>query len=220
MSATAGYDVSVERSQAETRRAPPTVGDVEVEARIADELTRIRQIQHELRVEPNANRNFEVAVASFVPGSAAGPQDVAASGPSGPSDPASTLPDAPLAGAEHDHGDVAPILRLLRAAQTALLRHPNAASFVFQALVDEGRRFAKSHDGADRAAALATDPTMAEMRRLWEATSLNVLTADSEQGRDHRLPSGWIDLLLDAAAASSTDILLDGLGPASDRQAP
>lgn len=110
-----------------------------------------------------------------------------------------------------------PVVALLQAAQAALLRHPTAAAFVFRALASEGRSYAETERGQERAAALAADPQLDNLRRLWEATSLNVLGSDLDNaGTDIAagIPSDWIDLLLDTAQSSAFDTLLGAFGEA------
>ena len=105
-----------------------------------------------------------------------------------------------------------PLFELLRVAQATLLRHPTAAAFIFRALASEGREYASTDEGQQRAAALASDPVVDNLRRLWEATSLNVLGSDLDQtdplAPGGGLPGEWIDLMLDAAGSGSFDGLL------------
>ena len=115
-----------------------------------------------------------------------------------------------------DPDDDNPILEVLRTAQAALLRHPTAAAFIFRALAREGRAYASTDAGRERAAALAADPQVDNLRRLWEATSLNVLGSDLDDhdgdGHVAGLPEDWVDLMLDAAGSAGFDEVLDAFG--------
>lgn len=161
------------------------LGEVEVEADILDELERIKQIQSQLRQEPKVRASFERTVSSFM-------------------DPVGDERDATGVGT-----DPAPIVELMRLAQSAFLRHPAAAAFVFAALVDEGRNYVETAEGQARADALAADPVMNELRRLWEATSLNVMGDGQVNGSTARLPDGWIDLIVDSAASATVDAAMN-----------
>lgn len=114
-----------------------------------------------------------------------------------------------------DPDDDDPLFAFLRLAQTSLLRHPSAAAFVFRSLASEGRSYAATPAGAERAAAIAADPTVDNLRRLWEATSLNVLGNDLDEpdpmAPGGGVPADWIDLVLDAAGSSAFDDLLQQL---------
>lgn len=96
------------------------------------------------------------------------------------------------------------LLALLEQARVFLLRHPIASQAIFTGLVAEGRRYAASERGAAWAAALASAPAMTHAREVWEATSLNLLTADP----DARLPSTWVEALLRAVELPELDRLL------------
>ena len=160
---------------------------VEIEARIVDELERIRQIESRLRDEPEADRRFGEAERFFL------------------------TSEAPTSKGE-SATDTEPILRLMRAAQTAMMRHPAASSLIFNALVDEGRRYVETSEGQARADALAADPVMNDLRRLWEATSLNVIGDDGDES-EPGVPAGWIDLILDTAASADVDLLVAEMSP-------
>lgn len=165
--------------------------DVETQAGILDELTRIRELQTWRRESGQTLRSFDQAARSRL--------------------------GEPAAGDSSPVTDAEPILALLRAGQVALLRHPDAAAFVFRALAHEGRAYAATADGEQRAAALAADPTVDNLRRLWEATTLNVLGDDLDTahggGPGDGIPADWIALLLDAAGSTNFDSLLDNLNP-------
>lgn len=90
-------------------------------------------------------------------------------------------------------------LRVLRAARLGMVRHPAAAASVFRALVAEGERVAATPEGRRRAVELASSPVMNDLRRIWEATTLNML-GDAESNAS-AIPAGWIDLVLDAIIA-------------------
>jgi hypothetical protein len=96
------------------------------------------------------------------------------------------------------------LLALLEQARVFLLRHPIASQAMFTALVAEGRRYASTEQGAAWARSLAASPAMLRAREVWEATSLNLLTADP----DARVPSTWVEALLRAVELPELDRLL------------
>jgi hypothetical protein len=103
--------------------------------------------------------------------------------------------------------EVDELLGLLEQARVFLLRHPIASQAVFRGLVGEGRRFAASERGAAWARTLAQASAMTRAREVWEATSLNLLTADEQAV----LPSTWVEALLRAVELPELDRLLTRL---------
>lgn len=101
-------------------------------------------------------------------------------------------------------GEIDELLGLLEQARVFLLRHPIASQAVFRSLVGEGRRFAATDRGAAWARTLAQAPAMTRAREVWEATSLNLLTADEQAV----LPSTWVEALLRAVELPELDRLL------------
>jgi hypothetical protein len=122
--------------------------------------------------------------------------------------------DEPAANAEPEpqpepaaSSEVDELLALLEQARVFLLRHPIASQAVFTALVAEGRRFAATDRGSAWAQTLARAPAMTRAREVWEATSLNLLTADEQAV----LPSTWVEALLRAVELPELDRLLTRL---------
>ncbi|MFV8750947.1 hypothetical protein ACNOYE_10420 [Nannocystaceae bacterium ST9] len=112
---------------------------------------------------------------------------------------------APTQGAASpDSPELEQLLALLEQARVFLLRHPIASQAVFTALVGEGRRFAASERGAEWARTLAQAPAMTRARAVWEATSLNLLSADEQAV----LPSTWVEALLRSVELPELDRLL------------
>lgn len=109
--------------------------------------------------------------------------------------------------------EVDELLGLLEQARVFLLRHPIASQAVFRGLVGEGRRFATSERGAAWARTLAQAPAMTRAREVWEATSLNLLTADEHAV----LPSTWVEALLRAVELPELDRLLARLHAGGER---
>jgi hypothetical protein len=105
------------------------------------------------------------------------------------------------------------LLGLLEQARVFVLRHPIASQAMFGALVAEGRRYASSEAGAAWARTLAASPAMLRAREVWEATSLNLLTADP----DARLPSTWVEALLRAVELPELERLLARLHAGAER---
>lgn len=110
--------------------------------------------------------------------------------------------------------EVDELFDLLERARVFLLRHPIASQAMFTALVGEGRRFAASERGAAWARTLAQAPAMTRAREVWEATSLNLLTADEHAV----LPSTWVEALLRAVELPELDRLLARLHLGADAE--
>jgi hypothetical protein len=96
------------------------------------------------------------------------------------------------------------ILSLLDKAQLALLKHPTAAQAAFSALVGEGRRFARTAEGAEWLDALSTSSFIRRARWVWETTSLNML----EEDETTVVPSTYLEALLRAAEGPDMDQVL------------
>lgn len=96
------------------------------------------------------------------------------------------------------------VLDALRAAQAALVRHPAAAQAIFTALVREGRRYAKTPEGAATREALARSELVRRGRVLWEVATLNVLE-DQPEGV---LPSKVVDAIARATRAPDLERML------------
>ena len=105
-----------------------------------------------------------------------------------------TANDAATSGAEEW------LVRALLNLRVALLTNPVAGQQLFAFLVAEGRRFAETDEGGRWLTALAGDPLVERLRRLWEATSLNVF--DEQIGG---VPAGWTQLIADALSVDVLD---------------
>jgi hypothetical protein len=103
--------------------------------------------------------------------------------------------------AEGREGEIADVLCR---AQLVLLKHPIAAQAAFAALIAEGRRFAKTPEGATWMAALSGSDVVRQLRPVWEAVSLDMLEDDP----DTIVPSAYLEVLLKAAKSTDLDALL------------
>ncbi len=99
------------------------------------------------------------------------------------------------------------VVRVLRALQTAILRHPVAAQAAFSALIAEGRRFAETPDGREWRGRLTRSSLLHRARLAWETTSLWMLEEDPPSV----LPSTFLDALFMAASSNDLEPLLDRL---------
>jgi hypothetical protein len=93
--------------------------------------------------------------------------------------------------------------RVLGRLRDAVLRHPAATQAAFSALVAEGRRFARTEDGAALADALAGSELLARGRMIWEVLTMSAFV-EGEDG----LPSVIIDELARAASNGSLESVL------------
>ena len=88
---------------------------------------------------------------------------------------------------------------LLVDAQRAVLGNPVAARGVWDLLVAQGKRYAQTPEGARLRDALVASDAVDQLRRVWEAVSLNAL--DGPAGPSG-VPDAWAELLVDAATGA------------------
>jgi len=88
------------------------------------------------------------------------------------------------------------VLALMRRGARLVWTHPVAAQAAFAALVAEGRAFAQTDEGARWEAALRGSPAIERAFRAFEMLTGNILLENPEVV----LPSGYLDLLVEAAA--------------------
>ena len=93
---------------------------------------------------------------------------------------------------------------LLVAAQRAMLTHPVAAQTAYSSLVAEGRKSLTTKEGQELARSLELSPHLERVRRVFEATTLNML----EEGKPGVLPSTWVDLMSTLARTEHLDEVL------------
>lgn len=108
------------------------------------------------------------------------------------------LPTPPPAG---DGAELA-LHDLLVDAQRAVLGNPVAARGVWDLLVAQGRRYAQTPEGARLRDALVASDAVDQLRRVWEAVSLNAI--DGPAGPSG-VPDAWAELLVDAATGARID---------------
>jgi hypothetical protein len=94
--------------------------------------------------------------------------------------------------------------RALGNLHRALFRYPMAAQAAFSALVAEGRRFAKTPEGADWQKRLLSARETGSAQLLWEILSSRTFTERSEGA----LPSTLLDALSRAIRIKSVEPLL------------
>lgn len=115
-------------------------------------------------------------------------------------------PGLPVIGLDTPEDEAVAILRDL---QAVVLTHPVAAQAAFRALAAEGRRFARTPEGARWHARLRDSELIDRARLVFETASLWMLEHD-EGGV---MPSAYVDALFTAAAHPGMEPLLDRLFP-------
>lgn len=102
------------------------------------------------------------------------------------------------------------LVDILHRARRAVIEQPALAHAITSFLAGEGRRYAETAEGQRWLDALRDAPEVERLRRIWEATTLNVL----DDGHDERgVPSAWVDLLADLTATGSVDGIVSALRP-------
>ena len=102
------------------------------------------------------------------------------------------------------------LVEILHRARRAVIEQPALAHAITSFLVGEGRRFAETDEGRRWLDALRDAPEVERLRRIWEATTLNVL----DDHHDERgVPPAWVDLLTDLTATGSVDGIVSALRP-------
>jgi hypothetical protein len=116
-------------------------------------------------------------------------------------EPDETIPTIEL----HDFDEAT--LQVLRALQTALLKHPIACQAAFNALVAEGAKFAATPEGREWNAKLENSTLIHQLRYVFDLTTFSLLERESPD----ILPSAYIDTLFMLSGADRSDHLLDRL---------
>ncbi len=104
-------------------------------------------------------------------------------------------------------GEEEELVGTLRALQESLFRHPLAFRAAFSGLVEEGRRFAATPEGADWAERLRASPLLPRFRLFAKMLSFSML----EQDEAERLPSAYLEGLFRLAEHPDADAVLDRL---------
>jgi hypothetical protein len=94
------------------------------------------------------------------------------------------------------------LFELLLGARRAVFGNPAAARALQDMLVAEGRRYAQTPEGSELRDALATSDGVADLRRVWETVSLNVLDGPAPP---EGIPAAWTEALCDAIAGRVVD---------------
>ena len=122
----------------------------------------------------------------------------------------SPLLDAPSQLPDDMSDDERRLVEILHRVRRAVIEQPALAHAITSFLVGEGRRFAETDEGRRWLDALRDAPEVERLRRIWEATTLNVLDdAHDERG----IPPAWVDLLTDLTAAGAVDGIVTALRP-------
>lgn len=103
----------------------------------------------------------------------------------------------------HDFDDRA--VRVVRTLQLALLKHPMAGQAAFNALLAEGRAFAKTAEGRALRAKLERSELVHRARLVFDFATLSML----EQSPPDVLPSAYVDVLFMLGANRRSDEILD-----------
>jgi hypothetical protein len=101
------------------------------------------------------------------------------------------------------------LVDVLHRARRAVVEQPALAQAITSFLVGEGRRFAETDEGRRWLDALRDAPEVERLRRIWEATTLNLLDDHTAGG----VPPAWVDLLADLAATGRVDGVVAALRP-------
>lgn len=99
------------------------------------------------------------------------------------------------------------ILRVLRSIQTTLITHPVAGQAAFNALLQEGRNFAKTEEGRALKTKIERSELLHRARLIFDFSTLSMLEEDPPE----IMPSAYIDVLFMLASSDRTDQILDKL---------
>jgi hypothetical protein len=102
------------------------------------------------------------------------------------------------------------LVEILTRARQAIIEQPALANAMTSFLVGEGRRYVETTEGRHWLDALRDAPEVERLRRIWEATTLNLLD-DQDDGRG--VPQAWVELLADLTATGRVDGLVAALRP-------
>jgi hypothetical protein len=91
---------------------------------------------------------------------------------------------------------------LLLGLRRAVIGNPAAARGLHELLVGEGRRYARTAGGARLRDALVGSEAVENLRRVWEAVTLNVLDGPAPPSG---IPDAWAELLADVIAGHRLD---------------
>src|SRR5882672_1988556 len=103
----------------------------------------------------------------------------------------------------HDFDDRA--VRVLRALQLALLKHPMAGQAAFNALIAEGRAFGRTAEGRALRAKLERSELVHRARLVFDFATLSML----EESPPDVLPSAYVDVLFMLGANERSDEILN-----------
>jgi hypothetical protein len=102
------------------------------------------------------------------------------------------------------------LVEILHRARRAVIDQPALAHALTSFLVGEGRRYGETDEGQRWLEVLRDAPEVERLRRIWEATTLNLLDDQHDHGG---VPEAWVDLLADLTATGRVDRLVNALRP-------
>ena len=91
---------------------------------------------------------------------------------------------------------------LLVGARRAVFGNPSAARRLFDLLVAEGRRYARTAAGAELRDALVASEAVGHLRRVWDIVTLSVLDGPAPPSA---VPDAWAELLADLITGRMID---------------
>jgi hypothetical protein len=109
--------------------------------------------------------------------------------------------DDPIMNVEEDVEEV------LLALQRAILLYPAAAQGLFYALVQEGRRFARTPEGAVLQQSLCSSELVIRSRVLWDSLTVRALEDDP----DTVVPTAVLEAITKAASDRGMETILEDL---------
>jgi hypothetical protein len=101
-----------------------------------------------------------------------------------------------------DAGGERAAYELVMEARRAVLGNPAAARQLYDLLVAQGRRYARTPAGAALRDALVVSEAVEHLRRIWDTVSLNVLDGPASASA---IPDAWAELLADTIAGRGID---------------
>ena len=122
----------------------------------------------------------------------------------------SPLVDRPPALPDDLTADERRLVEILHRARRAVVEQPALAHAITSFLVGEGRRYAETDEGRRWLDALRDAPEVERLRRIWEATTLNVL---DDQHLERGVPPAWVDLITDLTATGRVESIVTALRP-------
>jgi len=121
--------------------------------------------------------------------------------------------DAPVGGGNDDRLPTVNLsppetaVQILQRLQALVLKHPVAAKAAFDALIEEGRTFARTPEGKTWQDKLAASELLHRARLIFDFPGLSIL----EHDKPEVLPSAYLDTIFMLASSRNPDELLGPL---------